>query len=79
MAGTVRVWQGIRDAGRCRDCRKPITWLTTDAGRKLPFDHGYTARETVRDGHGRVWEIVSFDDFHKCSNRPRRGGSQRLF
>lgn len=67
---TLYVWAGIRERARCKYCRKPIVWLTTDEAKNLPFNIGFTVRETVRhpERHTR-FDIVDRSDIHDCPQK----------
>lgn len=78
---TVRVWADIREASRCRHCRRFIVWVTSDKGKHLPFNLGFTVRETVRDERRCRFDVLSFDDIHRCDQRrtPAGDAATRLF
>jgi hypothetical protein len=73
MWATVRAWAGSVRAGRCRYCHKAVMWLTTDAGKDVPFDLGFTVRETVRHPKSRArFLVLDRDDRHDCPERRDR-------
>lgn len=83
----VRVWAGLRQAGRCKYCRKPIVWLTTDEAKSLPFTAGFTVHETVTHPERQTqFHVVARSDIHDCQQKrdakraaPRQTKRPRLF
>jgi hypothetical protein len=79
---TVRVWAGLTEVARCRDCHKTIVWRTRmDTGKSLPFDPGFTVREAGRDVRENQYHLLAFADLHQCTQRPpkKRERPARLF
>lgn len=87
LGATVRVWVGrsFQSHGRCKYCRARVTWLTTDLGKALPFDSGFTVREQVTDPVKETkFDIVATSDIHDCPEKRRakrigQRGDARLF
>lgn len=78
MTGFVRCWNFATRPTRCMACRKPaIRWVTTDQGRKLPFD---VSAKPVRYDHDPVREVdfavydtrTAFHSQHCAAKKPKR-------
>lgn len=73
MWATVRAIAGTARAGKCGYCRKPCIWVVTEAGRKLPFDLGFTVRELVTDPRNGVkLTVLDKADRHVCRTANKR-------
>lgn len=73
----MRVWADIASAAKCKWCRRPIVFRTTDRGRQLPFNATATPYDAVSiDDAGRRWEMLRTDDIHKCEQRPKTAPSR---
>lgn len=67
---TVRAWAGSARPGRCTYCHRPFVWVVTDKGKYLPFDLGFTVRETVVDPRTRAqFVVLDRSDRHDCLER----------
>lgn len=78
MWATVRAWAGSARAGRCTYCRKPIVWVVTERGKHVPFNLGFTVRETVTHPTTRVqFVILDRDDRHDCAARREQRANTR--
>lgn len=74
----IRVWAFMASAAKCRWCRKPIVFRTTDRGRSIPFNATATPYDAVsKDDAGRSWEMLRTDDIHKCDQRPKTAPKKR--
>jgi hypothetical protein len=70
----VRAWAGSAKAGRCGYCRQAVMWLTSDAGKQLPFELGFAVRETVTDPrNGGRYLVLNKTDRHRCRSGSVRG------
>lgn len=75
---TVRAWAGSARAARCKYCRRSIVWVTTDDGKVVPFDLGFTVRETVTHPTTRArYVVLDRADRHDCAAR-RRAAKQAV-
>ena len=67
---------GYRKAGRCRDCHRPIVWVTTaPKGKRLPFDCEPVVLEREQNPTTLVrFEVISKDHLHftTCPKRVRK-------
>ncbi len=61
----VRVWANSRGRGACRSCGAVLTWATTIAGKRMPFDGDPVARQMSHDAATRdLVEHLSAGDVH---------------
>lgn len=60
----VRVFDDTRGSGRCRSCDAKLTWFTTVAGKKIPFDGDPVPRKSDLDADRRLVLFLSSDDVH---------------
>ena len=61
----IKVWADSRRSGACRSCKAPVTWVTTIAGKWMPFDGEPVALRTLHDPATRdLVEVLSADDTH---------------
>lgn len=67
----LRVWAGISDKARCKWCREPIVFRTTDRGKLMPMKPTATAIAVHQDERGRTWETLNWSDVHRCAARPK--------
>jgi len=72
----LRIVAGYRKAGRCRDCHRPIVWVTTaPKGKRLPFDCEPVVLEREQNPTTLVrFEVISKDHLHftTCPKRVRK-------
>jgi hypothetical protein len=62
-----RVWATLREAGRCKYCRRRILWLTRDTAKRLPVDIDVQIRDTQLDETLQVpFGYVMGADVHSC-------------
>lgn len=67
---TVRAWAGSARAGRCKDCKRAIIWVVTEKGKYLPFDLGFTVRDTVTHPVTQYrFVVLDKADRHDCAER----------
>lgn len=67
---TVRAWAGSARAGKCKYCKRSFIWMITERGQYLPFDLGFTVRETVtHPTTGATFVVLDRADRHDCAER----------
>ncbi len=59
----VRVWDDTKGPGTCRSCQAPLTWFTTVAGKKIPFNRDPVPRKSEHQD-GRLVLFLGSDDVH---------------
>jgi hypothetical protein len=70
--GFFRCWQGIARRSRCRDCRKPMVWRTTDQNKQLPFQpEAKPVRVDVHPEKGTRFDVLPASALHArvCPSR----------
>jgi hypothetical protein len=73
MWTSVRAWAGSGRPGRCKWCRRAVVWVITDKGKHVPFDLGFTVRDTVtHPGTKAAFVVLDRDDRHDCVERRRQ-------
>ncbi len=73
---------GSRGAGRCRDCRNRVIWVTTSPkGKSVPFDSEPLVLRAFENDRGVRFEVVEREGIHfgTCPAKQPRHPVQRAW
>lgn len=72
---TFRVWKFV-ERRRCRWCRRPVAWRTTDQGKRLPFEpNANVLRVDEHPETGIKYDVLEASQLHS-RHCPKRDAQQ---